>query len=175
MRRHVLVALGVLVPFVALILLGFSLMKDPLPIVLPTPVVRLPPMPPPEPVPAPRPVVVVAQPVVAPVAPPPPPPPLPLSAEAKRLPVIAGVEPLVLQCFRDMTDRVREPLSVTVQFNTTLEGGYEGAVIKKASWQDPMLSACILDAFADAKFEPTGMVMRRQSYTFALGDDDGGR
>ncbi len=169
MRRHVLVAISVLVPFLVLVLLGFSLMKEPPPIVLPAPVVQLPVLPPPEPViavrPPPPPPVVVA----------PPPPPVPLSREAKRLPVIAGVEPLVMQCFHDMADRLREPLRVTVQFNTTLEGGYEGAVIKQASWQDPMLSACVLDAFADAKFEPTGLTMRRQTYTFAFGEEDAGR
>lgn len=184
MRRHLLIASLVLIPFAGLVAFGFSLLKDPPPIALPTPAVRyvpqvaVEPEPPavPVPVPAPAPVEVpVAAPVVVAPPPEPPPPPQPeLSPEAKRLPIIAAVEPLVMQCFRDMTDRVREPLQVTVSFNATGNGRFENVVLKKTSWQDPHLTACVLDSFADAHFEPGGAALKRQSYTFTFAVPDGG-
>ena len=186
MKRYVLLALVVLAPFAGLVLFGFSLLKDPPPFVLPEPVVRLEPPPPPLP---PRPEPVSPKPVLRPGPPPlpiavevvapPPPPPAPiiappiLSADARRLPIIASVEPMVQQCFRDMADRVREPMRVTVAFNTTDEGKFDSVVLKKTSWQDPALTACIIDSFQDAHFEPSGVVLRRQSYTFSFGGDAG--
>jgi protein TonB len=186
--RHLLIALAVLVPFAGLVALGFSMMKDPPPMVFPSPVVRI--EPPPEPAPEPpRPEPIRPMPPPLPievqvVAPPPPPAAAPvvvakrftdLSPEAKRLPIIAAVEPMVMQCFRDVTDHVREPMSVTVAFNTTLEGKFDSVVLRKTSWQDPNLTACIIDSFEDAHFEPGGVALRRQSYTFTFAGPDGGR
>ena len=186
MTRHVLIALAVLVPFAALVALGFSQLKDPPPLALPAQTVRDEPPPPPPAAPRIEPVRVLPPPlptvvqVVAPPAPAPPPiaapvlPPPELSPDAKRLPIIAAVEPLVQQCFRDMAEHVREPLRVTVAFNTTTEGGFESVVLKKTSWQDPNLTACILDSFGDAHFEPGGVALKRQSYTFTFAGPDGG-
>ena len=89
--------------------------------------------------------------------------------------MVASVEPLVQQCFRDASDRLREPLKVTVAFSTTAEGGFEGVVIKRASWQEPQLSACVIDAFEDARFEPSGLVTRRRTHTFSFAGLDGGQ
>ena len=188
MKRHLLIALAVLVPFAGLVAFGFSLLKDPPPMTFPAPEVHYaPPPPPPAPVPLrvepiralPPPLPTAVQ-VVAPPPPAPPPvvaamkPPPELSADAKRLPIIAAVEPMVMQCFKDVAENVREPLRVTVAFNTTIEGGFESVVLKKTSWQDPNLIACIIDSFEDAHFEPSELRQKRQSYTFTFGVPDAG-
>jgi hypothetical protein len=178
--RPWLIALAVLAPFAGLVALGFSLLQDPPPLTFPEQTVRA--LPPPPPVPAPVPLRVGPIRVEPPplpiavqvVAPPAPPAPTLLSPEAKRLPIIAAVEPMVQQCFRDLADQVREPMRVTIAFNTTLEGSFESVVLKKTSWQDPNLTACILDSFADAHFEPSGLALKRQSYTFTFAGPDGG-
>lgn len=188
MKQSLLIAVLVLVPFCALVALGFALLKDPPPVELP--VVEAP-VPPPRPLPpAAAPVALagpvrhaldVSVPVVVPPEPvpqkpvPPPVPPPDLSEEAKRLPIVAAVEPLVNQCFKDFSDRVHEPMRVIVQFDTTPTGGFSGVVVKKASWPDPQFAACVIDAFEDAHFEPTGFALRRQSRTFTFGYPDGGR
>lgn len=181
LQRGLLIAALVLVPFAALVAFGFSLLKDPPPIVLQE--VRLPPPAPIvaeviEPV---RPVVPLRPPLpieVAVVAPPnpaePEPAPVDLSPQVKRLPMIASVQPMVHQCFLDISERVREPMRVTVGFNTTAEGSFESVVIKKVSWQDPHLIACIQDSFEEARFEPSGFVLRRQTHTFTFAGPDAG-
>lgn len=186
MKRHLLTALAVLVPFAGLVALGFSLLKDPPPLVLPAQTVRYEPQevaPPPEPprrAPPTRPLPPPLPTAVQVVAPPPPAPPAAepkapeLSAEAKRLPIIAAVEPMIQQCFRDVSERVQEPMRVTVAFNTTVEGGFENVVLKKTSWQDPNLTACIIDSFEDAHFQPSGFALKRQTYTFTFAAPDGG-
>lgn len=191
MKNGLLIALAVLVPFAALVALGFGLLKDPPPVEVheyraPPPVmpvhdappkvnlggpmrhaldvsvdVKPPPPPPPPPAPAPP--------------APPPPPPVELSEEAKKLPVVAAVEPLIMQCFKDIAGHAKEPMRVTVSFEPTAEGGYANVVIKKISWPDPNLSACVLDSFLDAHFQPTGFPLRRQSRTFTYGYTDGGQ
>jgi hypothetical protein len=55
------------------------------------------------------------------------------------------------------------------------DGTYGGVVIKKASWPDPHLASCVLDAFEDARFEPTGFTVKRQTRTFTFGYPDGGQ
>lgn len=183
MRRLLLLALAVLVPFAALIAFGFSLLKDPPPISLPIAELPLPVVPPPTaappvaPPPPARPPLPVDVVVVAPPNPDEPPghpPPLD-PARAQRVAMLAAIEPLVHQCFKDLSERVREPLRVTVTFNTTADGRFEGAMIKRASWPDPHLAACITDSFEDASFEGTGTALRRQVHTFAYDRPDAGR
>ncbi len=185
MRRHLLIAVAVLLPFTALVWLGFWLLKD-APSVVPAPAVRMEPPVAARPHDPPSPRALVPEPIrplplaleIAPLVMQPRSPreiaPSPeLSPEAKRLPMLAAVEPLVQQCFMDVSDRVRVPIEVMVSFNATSSGGFENIVIKKTSWQDPQVSACIIDAFEDAHFEPSGLTMRRQAYTFTFVPDGG--
>lgn len=186
MRRAAWIAAAVLAPFAGLVALGFSLEDEQPRSSLPPPELRLEPAPP-APAPAPSPPAPAARPsppplpLAIPVVAPPQegpevkPPPQELSDEARRIPMLAAVEPLVQQCFKDVAERVREPLQVAVAFDTTAAGGFESIVIKKASWQDPHLAACIIDAFEDARFEPSGLVVRRQVRTFTFPRADGGR
>jgi hypothetical protein len=189
-KRALLIALLVLVPFGALVALGFSMLKEPPPPPLPdrslfpnqgTPLkvgsALQAALAPDASAPAPIALLPIPErpllPLPAPTAPPPEEEPVAPAVPAD--PVTAGVEPLIQQCFRDVADRVKGPIRVTVAFDPTPGGGYTGVVVKKASWPDPHLTACITDAFEDAKFEPTGFAVRRQTRTFTFGYADAGR
>ncbi len=177
MRRHLGTTLLVLVPFALMVAYGFSLLKDPAPISLPEAPAR--PIPTAPPIPDPSPSPTVAAPAAPPLASPtklpaPKPEPTP-AAPPKPVADLSAVEPLVQQCFADVIDRVRDSMQVTVVFSTTLEGKFEGISVKKTSWQDPHLTACITDAFEESHFAPTGTALHRQSYTFSFAVPDGGR
>lgn len=187
MKRALLIAVLVLVPFGALVWLGFSMLNEPPPLVLPEPRHFASPTPMVAPVPIAGPVrkaLEVSVPVRAPerqpqslaaAVSPPAEPPAPVLPAEPTDPFTASVEPLVQQCFKDVSDRVKDPMRVTVAFDVTAGGGFSGVVVKKASWPDPHLAACIIDAFEDAKFEPSGLQVKRQTRTFAFGYSDAGR
>ena len=102
-------------------------------------------------------------------------PPAEVLEELSRKPALAAVEPLVRQCFDDARDRVHEPQRVTVTFRTTASGLFENVVIKKSSWPDPLVAACVLDSFEEARFVSTGRASRIQAHTFTFSPADAGR
>lgn len=198
MKRPLLLALAVLVPFLALVGLGLRALEAQPPAVLPTPAPAL--------APVAEPVAVLAPPApaVAPLPAPTPPPQAeappsanPAEVEPKRAraadpdeegeargappEAIAAVEPLVAQCFIDSAEgkRKRAPPRATVAFTVLDTGRFDKARVQRQSWPDPHLTACLEDAFADARFEgvtlgPRGDTDRRFTYTFRLGGRDAG-
>ena len=182
MKRGLIIAAAVLIPFSVLIALGFSSLHDPPTLAAPPPPIQ--------------PAIVLPQPE-RPLAPPPPVlvaapplhPPLPevqpfravpldpdtppaVVAELKRKPIIAAVDPLVRQCFKDAADVIHEPQTITVTFSTNDAGRFEDVVIRSSSWQDPQLEACVIDSFEDATFEAPAHILRRQSHTFTFSPVD---
>ena len=108
----------------------------------------------------------VPPPPVTPAADPEPPPEV--LEELARKPALAAVDRLVRQCFDDASDRIHEPQRVTVTFGTTDAGRFENVAIKKSSWPDPQVTACVIDSFEEARFESAGRPLRRQSHTFTF-------
>ena len=179
MKRGAMIAIAVLVPFVLLIAIGFSLLKDPPPVELPPLPARVALAPLPEPPPQ----LERPAPLAVPRAPPPPspptlpaedPPPEVLEALARK-PALATVERRVRQCFDDAKDRVREPQRVTVTYAVTDGGHFEDVVIVKSSWPDPQVTACVVDSFEAAQFESPARPSHRQSYTFTFSPAAAGR
>ena len=153
------IAAAVLVPFAALVAFGFWQLKNSPTVVQPPTALGIEPSPRPAPAPValPKPQGIETQ------------PPRPEVFSLTR------VEPLVHQCFQDVAGRVREPIEVTVSFDTTAEGGFERVVIDKTSWQDPHLMACILDSFEDAPIDRKNLLQGRQTHTFTFNRPDAGR
>ena len=94
--------------------------------------------------------------------------------EQRRLPILQLIDRLIGQCFTDARERFTEPQRVTVTFNTTLAGGFESVGVGRGSWQDPQLTACILDSLEEARFESPGYALRRQAHTFTFSPADAG-
>ena len=182
MKRLLFIAVAILLPFAALVVLGFWMLLEPGPVVAPaetaTPSAEAAMDPPPS-APAPK------SPVGAPSSLGPkaalrlPPLVPPLAAEVleelRRKPWLFTVDHMVRQCFADVADRYREPQKVTVMFTCNAAGTFDSVVIKQSSWQDPMLDACILDSFEEARFDPGEGGTRRQSHTFTFSPADAGR
>jgi hypothetical protein len=180
MKRGAWVALAVLVPFALLIAIGFSQLKDPPAVVLP----------PPKPAPLPPPVVAEHHPVevVKPIAPPPvevkaapssepgvEAPTAEMLEELAKDPMLADVTPMVTQCFLDAKDRTREPQRVTITYGISDAGRFEHVQLKKSSWADPQIDACVLDSFEDA--HPVAPLRRGKhlAHTFTFSPADAGR
>ncbi len=185
MKRGVLIALAVLAPFAGLIALGFWLLGGPVAVTVPPPAAPAPPpvvvaAPVPQPAPLAAPAVAVAPAVVAPVDAGLPDddddePPREVLDALSRRPGLAGVERLVRQCFDDARDRVRTTQRVTVTYETTDGGRFENVVVKRSTWPDPQIAACVLDAFEESRFELPGKPLRHQAYTFTFSPADAGR
>ena len=150
MRREFVIAAGVLVPFAVLVVAGFYFMPDRPPSFIAVQK-QLAPHPDP-PVPARLPVVDAG--VVAPS--------LPLELEAP----LTAVLPEVQRCFADQhLARARE---VKVHFTPTPDGGF--SEVKIDGTQDPYLSACLEDVFAEVRFHPDGrQTWQPATHTFSFG------
>ena len=176
--------LAVLAPFAGLVAVGFWLLAPPPAGVIsqPQPPLALPAPLTPPPTPA--------------VAPAPPPPTLPLPAVTQlvsgppeegddsleeavdalgRKPGLAGVDRLVRQCFDDARERVHTPQRVTVTYETTDAGRFRNVVIKRSTWPDPQMGACVLDAFEESQFEAPGRALPRRAETFTFSPAGAGR
>jgi hypothetical protein len=78
------------------------------------------------------------------------------------------VEPLVRTCFVDEQQRAPDQVSVTVRFTPTRDGGFSGVSVS-TSWQDPYLTACVEDVFAEMGWVPSGAeVFEPAQHTFRL-------
>lgn len=145
MRRELAIIAGVVVPFVALVILGLVLLRDE---AAPQPVT-----PPP-----------ASPPVSAPAPPAPPPPPRaeavadagavePALPRAIAAPV-AAVTPEVLRCFDDQRAHLHEVQRLAVDFTPLPDGGFGGVRVPHLS--NPWISACVEDVFEEVGFSPTG-------------------
>ena len=68
---------------------------------------------------------------------------------------VAGAQPLVRQCFLDVTERYPGPQSVRLRFTLEAQGGggrVRDAEVAESSIQDPFLLACFVDALEDVQF-----------------------
>jgi hypothetical protein len=184
MKRALLIALGVLVPFAALVALGFSMLRDPLspapepvPATVPVHVPVNDPGPGPGPVPEPEPAAVPAPVPAAAAVPAPVPAPVavePATADEPRKPMLEAVRPAVQQCFLDVGERMPAPQKLAVVFDTNPDGTFANVHVKKSSWPDPHLAACVIDAFEETRFEATGTTLRRHAHTFVFTAPDAG-
>lgn len=154
MRRELLIAAGVLVPFGVLVVLGFHFSApEPLPVepgALPVAVT-----PPPAPAAAPPapPIDVVPRP--PPPAPPPPAKPVaPAVAPALAAP-LAALTPEVHRCFDDARARLKAKVSTTVRFTPTRDGGFAEVSLETTA-PDPWLRACVEDVFEEVRYTPAG-------------------
>ena len=153
MRRELIIAAAVLVPFAVLVALGFAFSPDPAPLGI---VEQH--QPPPEAKgqgDAPAAVVfAVDASVQSPLSPP--------ELEAP----LRAVLPEVQRCFADQhLARARE---VKVHFTPTPDGGF--SEVKIDDTQDPYFSACLEDVFAEVRFHPDGrQTWQPATHTFSFG------
>lgn len=148
MRRELAIILGVLVPFAVLVSVGWLWPSTPAP-----PVVQARPLPSPLPTPlSPFDAGWLEEVVVSGRAPAP-------DAGPSYLPHLAVplrvVEPLVRTCFVDEQQRAPDQVSVTVSFTPTRDGGFSGVSVS-TNWQNPYLTACVEDVFAETGWVPSG-------------------
>lgn len=147
MRRELLIILGVLVPFGALVVLGLLFLRHDAP----------PPVEPVTTLPSKPDVVVV-------VAPPAPPPVAPLVDAGRAEPVIdvpkelaaplAAVTPEVMLCFRDERAHLKTAQRLEVRFTPTADGGFTSVHVPGLT--NPLIAACVEDVFDEVRFAPTG-------------------
>lgn len=148
MRRELLIILGVLVPFGALVALGLLFFRHEAPAPV-EPVAA--PSKPPE-------VVVVEAPATPPVA--------PVidagGAEAELVEVpkelaapLAAVTPEVMLCFRDERAHLKTAQRLEVRFTPTADGGFSGVHVPGLT--NPLIAACVEDVFDEVRFAPTGV------------------
>jgi hypothetical protein len=156
-RRELLIAAGVLVPFAALVAVGFHFSDAP----APAPGehgVNAPARPPPPTVVTsalpPARVEVDAGAAAGPAA-----PPLPRALAAP----ITAVLPEVQRCFEDQRLRVRH--DVRIHFTPTPDGGFERVRVDENN--NPYLAACLEDVFSEVAFSPSGAeTFTPAEYTF---------
>jgi hypothetical protein len=156
MKRALMLAAAVLVPFALLLAVGFFLLAQ-----RPSTAPELngpaaSPQPPPQPSAQPSP-----QPPAAPR-------PVPPRVDEQPTPALASVGPLVKQCFEDTRAHLHQPQKLTVLYDTTAAGAFANVEIAQFTWSDPQLTACILDSFEDARFDGGLPPLARQSWTFTF-------
>ncbi len=157
MRRELLIAAAVLVPFGVLVALGFYFSTPAAPAPQPGAIALAPPAPPPVQPATPRDDAEVqvdsGPPRVAVVtsAPRPVDPGWPAALAAP----LAAIAPEVHRCFADERARLRETVTTRVRFTPTRDGGFSGVAVETTT-QDPWLRACVEDAFDEVRFAPTG-------------------
>lgn len=147
MRRELLIILGVLVPFGALVALGLLFLRDDAPAPV-EPVAA--PSKPPE-------VVVEVPPSPAPVA------PVIDAGQAEAVidvpkelaAPLAAVTPEVMLCFRDERTHLKTPQRLEVRFTPTADGGFSGVHVPGLT--NPLIAACVEDVFDEVRFAPTGV------------------
>jgi hypothetical protein len=147
MKRGLLVAALVLVPFAVLVALGFYFSEG-----AETPLTR-----PDEqrlllvPTVIPHPVAEDAGVIVGDAA------PIPA--------LVAPLEPQVRRCFSDAHVRGR----IHVRFTPQRDGGFEGITVDQNSTQNPYLAACVEDVLQGAAFQPSpGPDYERVDFTFSF-------
>ena len=159
MRRELIIIAGVLVPFGALVVLGWLLTRPSAELPEVSGVVRAldagvssPPR------------VSAAQPdggadagvALAPALPDP-------ALEAP----LRAIAPEVRVCFEDRDDHVRGP--VTVRFRPTPDGGFDGVQVEAPGFPDPTFLPCVEDAFAEVRWQPTGReTFQAATHTFVF-------
>lgn len=169
MKRLLLIAAAVLLPFAALVAWGLWALESE-PVALPVmPVVEPAPMPvEPQPVPVAR-----AAPPPAPLPQPPPeepaPPAAPPTDEATvRQAVVDQLNPAVHLCFLDTNDKLRQAIRVSATFDTTETGALSNVRVKMKS-ADPYLVACVQDALEGSVLDTARGLPRgtmRHTFTF---------
>ncbi|MBL8954435.1 MAG: hypothetical protein JNK82_26895 [Myxococcaceae bacterium] len=171
MKRLMLIAAAVLVPFAVLVGWGLSALSDTPP---PVPVSSRPAQPPPlptvvqaEPPPAPR-AGRIEPAAEAPVEPPPPvepTPPEPRAVEPKAA-VVKQLEPLVNLCFIDDSARLRQVVRVSTVFEPMPDGTLSRVQVRMMG-ADPYVTACVQDALEGARLSlPQGMSQGSMRHTF---------
>lgn len=147
MRRELLIILGVLVPFGALVALGLLFFRHEAP--APVEPVATPPKPE---------VVVEVPPSPAPVA------PVIDAGRAEAVVVevpkelaapLAALTPEVMLCFRDERAHLKSPQRLEVRFTPTADGGFSGVHVPGLT--SPLIAACVEDVFDEVRFAPTGV------------------
>ncbi len=172
MKRLVLIAAAVLVPFGLLVAWGLAALGD-----------EPPPLPPPARVePAPPAPAVVESPPVARVPPPPapqpapppepppeePPPPGPRDEATVRAAVVDQLNPVVHICFLEMNDRLKQSIKVVTSFDTTETGALTNVSVKMKS-ADPYVVACVQDALEGATLDQArGLPNGTMRHTFSF-------
>lgn len=175
MKRLLLIAAAVLLPFAALVAWGLSAL-DPEPVALPPPVAEPAPMPV-EPVPVAR-----AAPPAAPPQPQPapepvpeePPPPPPTDEATIRQAVVDQLNPVVHLCFLDTNEKLRQAIRIAATFETSETGALYNVRVKMKS-ADPYLVACVQDALEGSVLDKArGLPQGTMRHTFTF-DPTGAR
>lgn len=176
MKRLLLIAAAVLLPFAALVAWGLSALERE-PIALPPPAVEPMPLPSAEPAPAPAPIVRAPPPAaaVAPSAAPveapreEPPPPAPPTDEATiRQAVVDQLNPAVHLCFLEQNDRLRQPIRISATFDATETGALSNVRVKMKS-ADPYVVACVQDALEGSVLDKArGLPQGTMRHTFTF-------
>ena len=145
MRRELIIIAGVLIPFAALVVLGWIFTRPEMPRGE-AQVERSNPSPQPSPH-GERGLVVL--------------PVLDAGDDAGNIdPALAAplkaVAAQVQLCFDDRSEHVRDRVAVQVAFRPTEDGGFDHIRIESGGLPDPTFAACIEDVFAEVHFEPSG-------------------
>lgn len=139
MRRELIIAGGVLVPFALLVAAGFYFTPGEPPH--------------PDPLPLGGEAILVPRVTVVDAGAPPPAvlPPLPPPFAPELAAPLKAVLPEVQQCFVDQ--KLKQAHQVRVHFTPTRDGGFEQVQVDE---QNPYLGACLEDVFAEVRWHPEG-------------------
>jgi hypothetical protein len=172
-KRLLLIAAAVLVPFTALVWWGLAAVgHEPgeaaaAPAV--TPVAAPAELPAPAPAPARVEAPTAAEPVAPPIAAAPEPEPAPQQADDPvRAVVVEQLNPVLQPCFSDQVGRLRKKVRVSTQFDTRPDGSLTHVKVTMKS-ADPYLIACLQDALEGAHLDPArGLPPGALRHTFAF-------
>lgn len=82
---------------------------------------------------------------------------------------LRAIGPEVRLCFEDRRAHVRERVRVTVGFRPTPDGGFDGVQVETAGVPDPTFGPCIEDAFEEVRFTLSGReTFQPASHTFVF-------
>ena len=170
MKRLLLIAAAVLLPFAALVAWGLSALERE-PIALPPPAVIEPaPLPEPQPSPIARaaPPPPPPQPAPPPPEEPPPPAPPPTDEATIRQAVVDQLNPAVHLCFLDTNEKLRQSIRLSATFDTTETGALYNVRVKMKS-ADPYLVACVQDALEGSVLDKArGLPQGTMRHTFTF-------
>lgn len=152
MKKELLIAAGVLVPFAVLVALGFRYAApEPGPVAPGAIPVAPPALPKPSTPAAPAPVAAPRAVGELDAGRSPEPPAWPRALAAP----LAAVAPEVHRCFADARERLRAPVTTKVRFTPTRDGGFAGVAIETTA-PDPWMKACVEDVFEEVRYAPSG-------------------
>ncbi len=180
MKHFILIALGVLVPFALLIVVGFHWMPM-APVETPLPHGAAPPMTPTknaaafqskrveQAMPSAGPEVENIESAIPPIG-------VDTEPESQRdqilqgrvLPLLADLNPKAQECFERLRPSDPQPVTVTVKIDILASGRIARARLATSSWDEPRLTSCILNAVEATHAEPVGMDFVDQLHTFTL-------